>query len=303
MRILFAGTPRVAADTLEALLASPHEVVGVLTRPDAPRGRSSKLVPSEVAQLAQDSGLEVLKLSAKDPALLARVRELEPEACPVVAYGGLLPQELLDVPRQGWINVHYSLLPRWRGAAPVQRAVEAGDALTGVSIFRIVKELDAGPVFTQVEEPVDGRTSGELLEALTGIGAAALLEVLDALEAGTAKAVEQPTEGVTLAPKLTVAEAKLDWSRPAIELERQIRACNPAPSAWTMLSQTRVKILAASVVAEPILQPGFGLAMKHDFFVGTGEGTLALREVAPQGKKAMRAADWGRGLHGELRFG
>jgi methionyl-tRNA formyltransferase len=306
MRLVFAGTPQVAADTLAALLASArHEVVAVLTRPDAPQGRSSRPVPSPVARLAAEHGLEVLRPSrASDPALAARLAELAPDCCPIVAYGGLIPRPLLGLPAHGWVNVHYSLLPRWRGAAPVQHAILAGDDVTGVTVFELVEELDAGPVLASAEYPLGpDETAGAALTALTGLGARVLSGTLDALEEGTAVARPQPEDGVTLAPKLTVAGARIDWTQPAAAIDRQVRANNPSPVAWTELDGERFRVLAAVPVADASLAPGELRPGKREVLVGTGSGSLELDLVQPAGKRPLAAADWGRGLRGERRFG
>ncbi len=305
MRLVFAGTPTVAAQTLRGLLDDPaHEVVAVLTRPDAPQGRSSRLVPSPVAELASERGIEVLKpVRASDPDLTARLAELAPDCCPVVAYGGLIPQKLLDLPRHGWVNVHYSLLPRWRGAAPVQHAIAAGDAVTGVTVFQLVAELDAGDVLSQAEFPLPAdATSGQVLAALQPLGAQVLLEVLAEIEAGRAQPVPQPAQGVTVAPKLSVAGARLDWSRPAVELDRQIRANNPSPIAWTEFDGQRCRILTCRVAEVTELGCGELRAEKRRLLVGTGAGSLELLSVQPAGKKPLAGADWGRGLHGGGQF-
>lgn len=301
MRLLFSGTPVVAAHSLSYLLENTgHEVVAVLTRPDAPQGRSKRPVPSPVAQLAEERGIEILRPArAGDPDFLARLRELAPEACPVVAYGGLLPQPVLDVPTHGWLNVHYSLLPRWRGAAPVQRAILAGDTVTGVTVFRLVAAMDAGPVFTSQQVDIDPEeTAGDLLERLMPLGARLLAETLDQLAAGTATATGQPDSGVTLAPKLTVAEAAVDWHRPATELARLVRACNPSPMAWTRHAGERFRLLRVEA-ADADLPPGAILAGRREVLAGTGAGALRLLEVQPQGRRAMPATAWANGLHGE----
>lgn len=305
MRLVFAGTPTVAADTLRTLLEdSRHEVVAVLTRPDAPQGRSSRLIPSPVADLATERGIEVLKPArAKDPELAERLAELAPDCCPVVAYGGLIPQPLLDLPEHGWVNVHYSLLPRWRGAAPVQHALLAGDAVTGVTVFQLVAELDAGDILGQREFALsEDATSGSVLAALQPLGAQTLLEVLHDLEDHHAVARPQPSEGITVAPKLSVAQARLDWHSPAVELDRRIRANNPSPIAWTEFGGQRCRILSARVVEDAGLEPGALLPQKRRLLVGTGSGTLELLSVQPAGKKPLAGADWGRGLHTEGRF-
>lgn len=307
MRLVFAGTPAVAADTLLQLLdQSGHEVVAVITRPDAPQGRSKRLVPSAVAQLATERGLEVLKPPRpSEPGFLARLAELAPDACPVIAYGALVPQPALDVPRLGWLNVHYSLLPRWRGAAPVQRALLAGDRVTGVSVFQLVPELDAGPVFATESVPIEpAETAGELLGRLTLVGARLLTRVLDDLEAGRAQAARQPTDGITVAPKFTVDQARLDWGGTAIELERLVRACNPSPMAWTADGDERFRVLRAVAVEDGLgLAPGEVAPGRHEVLVGTGRGGLALLEVQPQGKRPMPATAWANGLQGrEVTF-
>lgn len=305
MRLVFAGTPQVAADTLAHLLDhGGHEVVAVLTRPDAPKGRSSRPVPSPVAELALDRGIEVLRPSrAGDPELATRLAELAPDCCPVVAYGGLIPRRLLDLPEKGWVNVHFSLLPRWRGAAPVQHAILAGDDVTGVTVFELVEELDAGPVLATREYRLgEHETSGQALAALQAIGADLLLDTLDRLEAGTVTPAAQPEDGITLAPKLTVAAARIDWTRPAADIDRQVRGNNPAPVAWTELDGERFRVLEAVPVPDAGLAPGELRPGKRDVLVGTGDGALELRLVQPAGKRPLAAADWGRGLRGPGRF-
>jgi methionyl-tRNA formyltransferase len=305
MRLVFAGTPLVAANTLARLLADDsHEVVAVLTRPDAPQGRSSRPVPSPVAQLAAEHGIEVLRPArASDPDLAARLAELDPDCCPVVAYGGLIPRSLLDLPRHGWVNVHFSLLPRWRGAAPVQHAILAGDEVTGVTVFELVEGLDAGPVLASADCVLgESESAGEALEALQALGAEELVRTLDALAAGTVTAVPQPEEGVTLAPKLTVQGARIDWSRPAVEISRQVRANNPSPVAWTELDGERFRVLHAVPAEGDGLAPAELRAGKRSVLVGTGSGPLELLQVQPAGKRPTAAADWGRGLRGDRRF-
>ncbi len=305
MRLVFAGTPQVAADTLTHLLdCGRHEVVAVLTRPDAPKGRSSRLQPSPVAELARERGIEVLRpTGARDPELAARLAELAPECCPVVAYGGLVPRTLLDLPVHGWVNVHFSLLPRWRGAAPVQHAILAGDEVTGVTVFELVEALDAGPVLASADYRLGAEeTAGEALVALQRLGADLLVETLDALSSGTAVATPQPEAGVTLAPKLTVPGARIDWSRPAVEIARQVRGNNPSPVAWTELDGERLRVLVAAPAPEAGLEPGELRPGKREVLVGTGAGSLELRSVQPAGKRALPAADWGRGLRGPGRF-
>lgn len=305
MRLVFAGTPLVAADTLAHLLADGgHEVVAVLTRPDAPQGRSSRPVPSPVAQLAADHGIEVLRPPrASDPGLATRLAELDPDCCPVVAYGGLIPRTLLDLPRHGWVNVHFSLLPRWRGAAPVQHAILAGDEITGVTVFELVEELDAGPVLTSAAYPLyPAETAGDALDALQALGAEELVRTLDGLAAGTITAMPQPADGLMLAPKLTVQGARIDWNRPAVDISRQVRANNPSPVAWTELDGERFRVLLAVPSDGEPLPAGELRAGKRSVLVGTGSGPLEMLVVQPAGKRPTAAADWGRGLRGERRF-
>ncbi len=304
MRLVFAGTPAVAAGILAAVLDSAHEVVAVLTRPDAPKGRSGRPVPSPVAELAHAHGIEILRPArAGDPELAARLAELRPDCCPVVAYGGLIPRPLLALPPHGWVNVHFSLLPRWRGAAPVQHAILAGDEVTGVSVIELVEELDAGPVLATRRYPLGSEESaGDALEALAQIGAELLVDTLDRLDAGTVRGVAQPADGVTTAPKLTVEAARLEWSRPAIELARQVRANNPSPVAWTHFAGERFRVLAARPVEGEPLDPGALRADKRRVVAGTGDGLLELLAVQPAGRRVLAGADWGRGLRGPGRF-
>lgn len=305
MRLVFAGTPQLAADTLQVLLDSGrHQVVAVLTRPDAAKGRSSKLLPSPVAELAEQRGIEVLKpVKPSEPWLAQRLAELQVDCVPVVAYGGLIPRNLLDSIPKGWVNLHFSLLPRWRGAAPVQRAILAGDQVSGVTIFDLVPELDAGPVLAQAEYHFGpDETSGEALTGLTTIGSRLLVETLDRLEDGTAIAEDQPSDGITLAPKLTPAEAQLDWSQTAEQLARVVRANNPSPIAWTTLNGERFRILRARPI-EGAAEPGTVESTKNAVRVGTGAGLLELIEVQPAGKRVLPAADWGRGLRQAVRLG
>ena len=299
MRIVFAGTPEVALPSLEALLDSDHEVVAVLTRPDAPSGRGKKLTPSPVAARAAELGIETLKpVRPREPEFLDRLAAIAPDCCPVVAYGALLPQNLLDLVPHGFINLHFSLLPAWRGAAPVQHAVLAGDEVTGATTFRIVAALDAGPVFDTVTEPIGPTdTSGDLLQRLSITGAALLVSTLDGIADGSLTPTEQPDDGVTLAPKISVDDARLDWTRPAAELDRAGRGCAPAPGAWTTFRGERLKIGSATPVPEYPGSPGELTVTKRSVTVAAGEGTgLELGQVQAQGKKPMPAADWARGL-------
>jgi methionyl-tRNA formyltransferase len=300
VRLVFAGTPETAIPSLRALLDSPrHEVVAVVTRPDAQSGRGRRVHPSPVAQLAEESGIEVLKpAKAGDPEFLERLRAIGPDCCPVVAYGALLPQSALDIPAQGWINLHFSLLPAWRGAAPVQHAVLHGDEITGASTFRIVKELDAGPVFGVVTEPVRPEdTSGTLLARLAESGAGLLLATLDGVEDGTLEARPQSADGVSLAPKIEVEDARVDWAAPAMRVDRLVRACTPAPGAWTEFRGQRLKLGPVRLAPEAgKLAPGEVAAAKNGVLVGTGSHPVTLGEVQPQGKRLMAAAEWARGV-------
>lgn len=300
MRLVFAGTPETALPSLRMLIDSPrHEVVAVITRPDAQSGRGRKVHPSPVAELAEEAGIEVLRpAKVGDPAFLDTLRALEPDCCPVVAYGALLPQSALDVPRHGWINLHFSILPAWRGAAPVQHAVLHGDEITGATTFQIVKELDAGPVYGVVTEQVlTHDTSGSLLERLSVSGAGLLAATLDGVEDGTLEARPQPSDGVTIAPKIGVDDARVDWSKPAMHADRVIRACTPNPGAWSEFRGQRVKLGPARIAVQADrLPPGRILATKHLVLVGTATDPLELGEVQPQGKRAMSAAEWARGV-------
>ncbi|MFE7468551.1 methionyl-tRNA formyltransferase [Streptomyces sp. NPDC057499] len=307
MKLVFAGTPEVAVPALDALIASDrHEVAAVVTRPDAPAGRGRRLVASPVAERAEEAGIEVLKPARpRDEDFLARLREIAPDCCPVVAYGALLPKAALAVPARGWVNLHFSLLPAWRGAAPVQHAVMAGDELTGASTFLIEEGLDSGPVYgvlTEEVRPTD--TSGDLLTRLAFAGAGLLAATMDGIEDGTLHAVEQPAEGVTLAPKITVEDAQVQWSAPALRVDRVVRGCTPAPGAWTLFRGERLKLIqAVPVLDRTDLAPGELSAAKNNVHVGTGSHAVELLWVQPQGKKPMRAADWARGVRivpGEL---
>ncbi|TYB67835.1 methionyl-tRNA formyltransferase [Nonomuraea sp. PA05] len=302
MRLVFAGTPETALPSLRTLIDSPrHEVVAVVTRPDAQSGRGRKVHPSPVAELAEEAGIEVLRPpKAGDPAFLDRLRELEPDCCPVVAYGALLPQPALDVPRHGWINLHFSILPAWRGAAPVQHAVLHGDEITGATTFQIVKELDAGPVYGVVTEEVrDSDTSGALLERLSVSGAGLLAATLDGVEDGTLEARPQPADGVTIAPKISVTDARVDWAKPAMHVDRLIRACTPNPGAWSEFRGQRVKLGPVRVVPGERLAAGEIVASKTSVLVGTASDAVELGEVQPQGKRLMGAVEWARGVRPE----
>lgn len=300
MQLVFAGTPEVALPSLEALLDSDHEVVAVVTRPDAPSGRGRSLKPSPVAARALELGIEVLRPARpRDPAFVARLTEIAPDCAPVVAYGALIPQHVIDIPTHGWVNLHFSLLPAWRGAAPVQHAVLHGDAVTGASTFQLVAALDAGPVFGTVTDTVGPTdTSGDLLTRLAQSGAQLLRRTMDDLAAGTARSVEQPAEGITLAPKITVEDGRVDWSADAVVIDRLVRGCSPAPGAWTAFRGERFKVLTArpGEPGEETLTPGMLRVTKRSVQVGTAGAPLELIQIQAQGKKPMVAADWARGV-------
>ncbi|WIX97872.1 methionyl-tRNA formyltransferase [Amycolatopsis mongoliensis] len=298
MKLVFAGTPDPAVPALRALLDSGrHEVVAVVTRPDAQAGRGRRVVRSPVGALADEHGIEVLTPArAGDPAFLARLAELAPDACPVVAYGALLPQAALDIPRLGWVNLHFSLLPAWRGAAPVQAAIRAGDEITGASTFRIVKELDAGPVYGVVTEAIGATdTAGGLLGRLSESGAKLLLSTMDGLADGSLVAREQPAEGTSYAPKVTVEDARVSFADPASAVDRQIRSVTPDPGAWAEFRGERFKLGPVTVLDEPGPPPGEIMVERKRVLVGTATKPLRLGEVQAPGKKRMAATDWARG--------
>lgn len=303
MRCLFAGTPEVAATALQALLESRHEVIAVLTRPDAPSGRGKALATSEVAAVARDAGLVLLQPgSTRDAELAERLLDLAPDCAPIVAYGGLIPGGLLDLPRHGWVNLHFSLLPAWRGAAPVQHAIWHGDDVTGATTFRLDAGMDTGPVYGTVTETVRPRdTSGDLLARLAVTGAGLLIATLDAIEDGQIGPIPQLGEP-TSAPKITVDDARIRWDHPAVGIDRHIRACTPAPGAWTTIGDERLRVHPVELVHPveivpdaPALTPGQLSIGRTDLLVGTATGPVRLGVVQPAGRKAMAAADWARG--------
>jgi len=296
LRIVFAGSPAVAVPALDALIASRHEVVAVVTREDSPVGRRGRLTPTPVAARAEDAGLALIKADRLDPGATTAILDARPELGVIVAYGGLVRQPLLSGPRLGWINLHFSLLPRWRGAAPVQHAILADERETGVSVFQLVPELDAGPVYARLAEPI-GRfqTSGALLARLAGIGAEVLAGVVDSLADGTA--VGEPQEGEpSYAGKLDAADGVLDWSLPASRLTARIRAVTPEPGASTTLDGQRLKVLEAAPAHDALrLAPGRVELVDRRVLVGTGDGIVELLRVTPAGRSPMSAADWYRG--------
>lgn len=302
MRLVFAGTPEAALPSLDALAASSHEVVAVVTRPDARAGRGRSLVPSPVRVRAEELGMPVLTPpSPKDPAFQERLWELAPDVCPVVAYGALIPRSALDIPVHGWVNLHFSLLPAWRGAAPVQHAVMAGDEVTGATTFLIEQGLDTGPVYRVMTEPIRPTdTTGDLLDRLATAGAGLLLATMDGIESGELVAKPQAAEGVSLAPKVTVGDARIDWRQPAPAVDRLVRGCTPDPGAWTTFRGQRLKVLPVAPLAAwdgPAgpLEPGELLVRKGAVVVGTGSGPVLLGTVQAQGTRAMPAPDWARG--------
>jgi methionyl-tRNA formyltransferase len=296
MKLVFAGTPEAAVPSLRALAAGPHSIVQVVTRTDAPLGRKRVLTPSPVAQAAADLGLPVLKTNRLDAAATAEIEALHPDLGVIVAYGGLVREPLLSAPRLGWVNLHFSLLPRWRGAAPVQHAVINGDDITGAVVFQLVPELDAGPVYGTTTRPITAEdTSGSLLAALALDGAALLGHVVADLAAGTAHPLEQ-VGSVTLAPKVTIDDARVDWAAPAAAVLGRVRGVTPEPGAFTTIGDGRLKLLEVAPAADAPAQPA-GLLRVHDnrLLVGTGSDPVELRVVQPAGKKPMRALDWWRG--------
>ncbi len=294
---MFAGTPETAVPTLEAILASRHEVAAVLTRPEAPAGRGRKLIPSPVAEQAAAHGIEVLTpTTPSDPEFLERLRAIDPACCPIVAYGALLRRDALDIPENGWVNLHFSVLPAWRGAAPVQRSIMAGDEVTGATVFSLVEALDAGPVLGMITERIrDDDTAGTLLDRLAREGAALMVDALDHIEDGDIAAHPQPEDGASYAPKLTTDDAHVDWSRPAFAVDRQIRGCTPDPGAWAMLGDERLKLGPVRPVEESTLDAGRLDVGKREVRVGTATTDVVLGDVQSFGRKRMPAADWARG--------
>lgn len=297
MRVLFAGTPAVAVPSLDALVEAGFDVVAVLTRPDAPVGRKRVLTPSPVAARAAELGIEVIRAARVDAEATARIADVNPDVAAIVAYGGLVPPAALAVPRHGWINLHFSLLPAWRGAAPVQRAVMAGDDVTGAVTFLLEEGLDTGPVFGTLTESVGPEdTAGELLERLSRSGAVLLAQTLSAIGAGKASAQPQAGE-VSLAPKLTLEDGHLKWSHPALAISRQARGVTPEPGAWTMLDGQRVKLEPVRLRPDvTTLAPGALALHGKSVLVGTGSHAVELTRIQPAGKKMMAAADWARGM-------
>ncbi|NNH71631.1 methionyl-tRNA formyltransferase [Nocardia uniformis] len=297
MRLVFAGTPEPAVPSLRRLIeSSRHEVVAVVTRPDAVAGRGRKVSRSPIGVLADEHGIPVLTpRRPSEPEFIAQLEELAPDCCPVVAYGALLPQRVLDIPRHGWINLHFSLLPAWRGAAPVQSAILAGDEITGASTFQIEAGLDTGPVFGTVTEKVRVTdTAGELLERLSHSGAHLLESTLDGIEDGSVHAVPQSLDGISYAPKVESEAGHIRWEEPALAISRRIRAVTPAPGAWTEADGKRLKLGPVDMVEEILPERSIEVR-KSGVFIGTATTAVRLNQVQPQGKKMMNALDWARG--------
>lgn len=308
MRILFAGTPEAAVPSLDALVASSHEIVGVLTRPDAPHGRGRNLVPSPVKARAEELGLLTLTGRPRGPEFLARLQELNVDCVAVVAYGEILRPEVLEAVPYGWINLHFSLLPAWRGAAPVQRAIIAGDELSGASTFVIDEGLDTGPMLGVLTQVIGPRaTAGELLDTLAHAGAGLIVATMDAIADGSALPVAQSREGVSHAAKLSVDEGEIDWRKPALHIERLIRGFTPNPGAWTTTpAGDRLGVGPVTLwsgIPDTVeqnmdvqdLSPGQIWAGKRAVLIGTGTEPVVLNSVTPRGKKPMPAPDWARG--------
>ncbi|MGX1807038.1 methionyl-tRNA formyltransferase [Nocardia sp. NPDC055321] len=297
MRLVFAGTPAPAVPSLRRLIESAnHEVVAVVTRPDAVAGRGRKVTRSPIGQLADEHGIPVFTpRKPSEPDFVEQLAALAPDCCPVVAYGALLPESVLAIPKHGWINLHFSLLPAWRGAAPVQSAILAGDEITGASTFLIEKGLDTGPVFGTVTERVRVTdTSGVLLDRLAESGAQLLESTLDGLEAGALQAVPQSTDGISYAPKVEAEAGHVRWDEPALAISRRIRAVTPSPGAWTEVDGKRVKLGPVELVEETLPERAIEVR-KTGVFIGTATTAVRLTEVQPQGKRMMPALDWARG--------
>jgi len=287
----------VAVPSLDALVKAGFQIVAVLTRPDAPVGRKRVLTPSPVAARAMELGIEVIRAAKVDAETTQRIAEFAPDVAAIVAYGGIVPKAALGVPAHGWVNLHFSLLPAWRGAAPVQRSIIAGDDVTGAATFQLEEGLDTGPVFgtlTETVRPED--TAGDLLERLSISGAVLLSQTLSAIDAG--QAAPQPQTGeISLAPKLTLDDGRLDWQQPALALNRRARGVTPEPGAWTTLDGQRVKLEPVTLRPDiKDLPPGSIKVDGKSVLVGTGSHGVELGRIQPAGKKMMSPADWARGL-------
>jgi methionyl-tRNA formyltransferase len=303
LKLVFAGTPDVALPALETLISSEHDVLAVITQPPARAGRGRELQPSPVHAVADKFGIKALYPDSIRE-IDAVLRELQPDAIPVVAYGQLIPETMLDIPAQGWINLHFSLLPEWRGAAPVQHCIWRGDAITGATTFRIDQGMDSGPILGHVTQLVDPKdTSGALLARLADTGSHLLRQTLDALEAGMITPIAQQHDQATYAPKLQKSDSRIDWQLPAIEIDRRIRAMTPKPGAWTtmVLSEHEISLSIGPVSTNRDIQldPGVICVIDKNVFVGSATYALELDRIKPPGKKFMLATDWMRGLRTE----
>jgi len=302
LKFVFAGTPEAALPSLNNLISSQHEVLAVITQPPAKSGRGRDLRRSPVHELALSQGIDVLHpASVRD--IDSVLRALQPDVIPVVAYGQLIPETMLSISEHGWINLHFSLLPQWRGAAPVQHSIWHGDSITGATTFRIEKGMDTGPILGQVTHTIDPRdTSGVLLDGLADSGSILLRQTLDALETGAIRAVPQQHDLATFAPKISKADSRIDWHSPAIEIDRRIRAMTPTPGAWTTFDlgdgATSMSIAPVLIDREVVLEPGVISCIDRRVFVGSVTYALELSQVKPAGKKFMDATDWLRGLRG-----
>lgn len=296
LRLVFAGSPAAAVPSLTTLAESAHEIVGVITREDSPQGRRGVLTPTPVAIEAESRGIRVIRANRLAGAATDVVTEMQPDLGVIVAYGGLVREPLLSTPRLGWINLHFSILPRWRGAAPVQRAIIAGDEITGATVFQLVPELDAGDVFGRMTEPVGAhQTAGNLLGSLAESGAELLVRVVNALADGSARAEPQVGD-VTLAPKLTLDDGRIDWTASAQAVHDLIRGVTPEPGAFTTVDGLRLKILEAHIARDvPRVPAGEFVWEGKRVLVGTASEPIELVTVHPAGRKAMDAASWWRG--------
>ena len=305
MRIAFAGTPDFSVPALEGLVGEGYELVGVLTQPDRPKGRGRQVAASPVKTAALAHGIPLSQpQSLKDEASREELVSWRPDVLVVVAYGLILPRVALDIPRLGCLNIHASLLPRWRGAAPIQRSILAGDTATGVTIMLMDVGLDTGPMLLRKETAIEpGDTGGSLHDRLSALGASAILEALRGLDAGTLKPVPQPSEGVTYAAKIDKAEAVIDWSRPAVEIERKVRAFNPWPISETRLDGEQLRVFAVSAAVSKQIDAEAGtIVAVHDdgLWVQCGQGQLALQQLQRPGGRAVSAGDFARGSRTQL---